>query len=280
MKQFQGRISRETFRLKFSIFLIFLGILTFIIIKLGEQGKYEEEFNFGEMIIGFSITLSLIYCLYKMLGYFSQRIHDFDFSLWHSLLLLILLIFPPLFFIVICALGFILYFVKGNPGKNKFGNDPYGISSEFIHDTLPNTVTKVFKSTSLSASEVISKKIESVSKQANISFTTANITNHNWTLLNESPYKEVTYIFRKNNELLISRDGSIKRCKYEFVIDNNSILISNEKETVIYKIVVSRDDFFILNRYSTEQILFFANRTKFEKFIKNEILKEAKKYAP
>lgn len=153
--------------------------------------------------------------------------------------------------------------VKSNTKKNI--NTPIGSVMDYMNASVS------------SVQHHLSKKANDIGNKSNIQLTINNLTNYNWTLLNNTAYQEITYIFRKNGELLVSKDGNIERCQYEFIIDNNSILITDKDKTEIYNVLVLQDDFFMLNKYSSEEILYFANKTKFQNFVKEEILRQAER---
>lgn len=153
--------------------------------------------------------------------------------------------------------------VKSNTKKNT--NTPIGSVMDYMNASVS------------SVQHHLSKKVNDIGNKSNIQLTINNLTNYNWTLLNNTAYQEITYIFRKNGELLVSKDGNIERCQYEFIIDNNSILITDKDKTEIYNVLVLQDDFFMLNKYSSEEILYFANKTKFQNFVKEEILRQAER---
>lgn len=153
--------------------------------------------------------------------------------------------------------------VKSNTKKNI--NTPIGSVMDYMNASVS------------SVQHHLSKKANDIGNKSNIQLTINNLTNYNWTLLNNTAHQEITYIFRKNGELLVSKDGNIERCQYEFIIDNNSILITDKDKTEIYNVLVLQDDFFMLNKYSSEEILYFANKTKFQNFVKEEILRQAER---
>jgi hypothetical protein len=62
------------------------------------------------------------------------------------------------------------------------------------------------------------------------------IFNKSWVLVDEDSNLKIVYRFRqKNDEILISVDGSAKRGTWEFLEDGKSIIIEVEQETKIFK---------------------------------------------
>ena len=101
------------------------------------------------------------------------------------------------------------------------------------------------------------------------------ITNCSWILTNEIN-DDVLYTFLNNNELLITINGYVKRANYELIIDNNSILITIDNITQHYNLINVRNDFLILNKVSSDEILFFANQTKFKDELKSIVYKDVR----
>lgn len=58
--------------------------------------------------------------------------------------------------------------------------------------------------------------------------------NQHWVLLNECHLGKTVYIFRANNDLLLSKDGKVERAKWEY-LGNQSLLIDRKDETLLFK---------------------------------------------
>lgn len=86
----------------------------------------------------------------------------------------------------------------------------------------------------------------------------------------------ILYTFLNNNELLITTNGFVKRANYELIIDNNSILITIDGIIQYYNLVNMRNDYLLLNKVSSNEILFFANQTKFKDELKAIIYRNAR----
>ena len=102
-----------------------------------------------------------------------------------------------------------------------------------------------------------------------------NKNNNNYDQHNEIN-DDVLYTFLNNNELLITINGYVKRANYELIIDNNSILITIDNITQHYNLINMRNDFLILNKVSSDEILFFANQTKFKDELKSIVYKDVR----
>lgn len=59
------------------------------------------------------------------------------------------------------------------------------------------------------------------------------LTNQHWVCIDELSNKTV-YIFRSNNDLLISTNGKVEKAKWEY-LGNKSLLIDRKEETYLFK---------------------------------------------
>ena len=117
-----------------------------------------------------------------------------------------------------------------------------------------------------------------IKKTAQRSIGKSYLTGCSWMLINNNDSENIIFTFRSNNELLVTKNGIVERKNYELIVDNNSILISQNEITEHYDIVNIQDDFLFINKLSTNSILVFANQTKFKDMIKSEINKQARNY--
>lgn len=94
----------------------------------------------------------------------------------------------------------------------------------------------------------------------------------NLTLLTEQQWVAVdfisgtkrVYVFRKNNDLLVSTDGQVERGKWDF-IGNNSLLLDIEKATYLLRHVFIDENILALKVDSKEEYLLFLNESKFDR---------------
>ena len=93
----------------------------------------------------------------------------------------------------------------------------------------------------------------------------------NWYLDNDE--LNVIYTFRSGGEILITEQGIVKKGNYEFIVDNNSIIITSDGTSKMFHIENIKNDIFILKELANNSILTFYNQTK----IKDNIVKEIKK---
>ena len=126
----------------------------------------------------------------------------------------------------------------------------------------------------LNSNNVVSNELKKLRKYTEKNITKSYITGCSWILTNVQD-KNILYTFRDNSDLLITTNGIVEKCSYELIIDSNSILITKGLITAHYDILNIHDDFIFLNKVSTEQILVFANKTKFKDMVKSKILTQA-----
>lgn len=60
------------------------------------------------------------------------------------------------------------------------------------------------------------------------------LTNQHWVVLDEISKSKSVYIFRSNNELLISQNGKVNRARWEY-LGHKSLLIDIGEETYLFK---------------------------------------------
>lgn len=93
----------------------------------------------------------------------------------------------------------------------------------------------------------------------------------NWLLDNES--LNLIFTFRNGGELLITEDGIVKKGQFEFIVDNNSIIITADGISKMFHIENIKNNVFILKDLSDNNLLIFYNQTK----IKDSFVKEARR---
>lgn len=107
----------------------------------------------------------------------------------------------------------------------------------------------------------------------------ALITSKPWVLLDEDINRKDVYFFRSKKELLISSNGKIQKCRWEYLGHNNliienkneSILLKNAffEETILGLKIDGKDDYMLLvdqklyedNNGSLKNIIAFINET-------------------
>lgn len=103
---------------------------------------------------------------------------------------------------------------------------------------------------------------------------TSLLFNNHWVLVNETNSKNKLYIFRDNNELIISEDGKVDVALWRY-LGKNTLLIENEKEKNLYKHEFFDQNLIAIKIRDDQNYSFFVNEEKFDQGLnsENEILK-------
>jgi hypothetical protein len=97
------------------------------------------------------------------------------------------------------------------------------------------------------------------------------LTNQHWVYIDEVLSNKTVYIFRTNNELLISTNGKVEKAKWEH-LGNKSILIDKISESFLFKHGFFDENILALKIDSSEEYAVFVNENKYEGEL-NSILK-------
>ncbi len=114
------------------------------------------------------------------------------------------------------------------------------------------------------------------------------LTNQHWVVIDELKNSKVVYIFRNNNELLISNNGNVEKAKWEY-LGHNTLLIDKNSSSYLFKQGFFDENIIALKVDSKDEYAFLINESKYdgeinsiEKVIdflrKNYIEPETKKY--
>jgi hypothetical protein len=89
------------------------------------------------------------------------------------------------------------------------------------------------------------------------------LTNQHWISLDEIGQTKLVYIFRENNQLLISDNGIIKKGTWEY-LGNQSLLIETNQGCFLLKNCFFDQNIIAFKFDSANKYTFFINETKFE----------------
>jgi DNA-binding Xre family transcriptional regulator len=89
------------------------------------------------------------------------------------------------------------------------------------------------------------------------------LTNQHWVVFDGITDNKNVYIFRENNELLISLNGKVEKAKWEY-LGNNSLLIDKKDESFLFKHGFFDENVLALKVDSKEEYAFLVNETKYE----------------
>ncbi|EKF54416.1 hypothetical protein I215_12328 [Galbibacter marinus] len=98
-------------------------------------------------------------------------------------------------------------------------------------------------------------KIKEYSKKLNV---LTNFVDKYWILLNEEDNTKLVYIFRGNNELLISLNGIVNKGKWEY-LGKDSLLIEKENQTFLFRHGFLDDNIFVLKVDGKNEYAFFMD---------------------
>jgi len=90
----------------------------------------------------------------------------------------------------------------------------------------------------------------------------SQLTNKHWVVIDEESNIKTVYIFRLNNELLISSNGKVTKGKWEYV-GNNSLLIDIGKESYLFKQGFYDETFIALKIDNANEFAFLVNEKNY-----------------
>lgn len=108
------------------------------------------------------------------------------------------------------------------------------------------------------------------------------LTNQHWVSLGDIDQTKRVFIFRANNQLLISDNGIVEKGSWEY-LGNQSLLLDTKSESYLLKHGFFDENVIALKLDSTDSYAFFVNETKYHgelnnigdvlKFLENKYLK-------
>lgn len=91
----------------------------------------------------------------------------------------------------------------------------------------------------------------------------AKLTNQHWVSLSEIEDSKKVYIFRDNNQLIISDNGIVEKGSWEF-LGNNTILLETKNISLLLKHGFFDENVIALKIDSTDSYIFFVNENKYD----------------
>ena len=88
------------------------------------------------------------------------------------------------------------------------------------------------------------------------------LTNQHWVLIENIENRKTVFIFRSNNQLLISNDGQVEKAKWEY-LENNSLLIDSVNGTHLFKHGFFDENLLALKLDSKNEYAIFINENKY-----------------
>lgn len=89
------------------------------------------------------------------------------------------------------------------------------------------------------------------------------LTNQHWVSIDNMLSNKTVYIFRSNNELLVSTNGKVEKAKWEY-LGNKSLLIDKETDSYLFKHGFFDENVLALKVDSSEEYAVFVNENKYE----------------
>lgn len=93
--------------------------------------------------------------------------------------------------------------------------------------------------------------------------------NQEWVLINGIEDAKAMYIFKPNNELVISSNDHVIKTRWSF-INSNFLSITTEDGIVLIKAFYKDKDVLVLNQKASEDYSFFINATNYKTGINNK----------
>lgn len=94
------------------------------------------------------------------------------------------------------------------------------------------------------------------------------LTNQHWVTLDELMQAKRVFIFRADNQLLISTNGIVERGRWEY-LGNQSLLIETKQGSYLLKHGFFDENILALKMDSTDSYIFFINETKYRSELNN-----------
>jgi hypothetical protein len=89
------------------------------------------------------------------------------------------------------------------------------------------------------------------------------LTNQHWVVMDEIDKTKNVYIFRKNNELLVSSNGEVEKGRWEY-LGNNSLLIDKKDKSYLFKHGFFDENVLALKIDGIEEYAFLVNENKYD----------------
>lgn len=96
----------------------------------------------------------------------------------------------------------------------------------------------------------------------------STLTGQHWVSLGEIEHRKTVYIFRPNNQLLISENGIVKKGTWEY-LGNQSLLLETENNSFLLKHGFVDENILALKLDSEDRYVMFINESKYGKDLNN-----------
>ena len=89
------------------------------------------------------------------------------------------------------------------------------------------------------------------------------LTSQHWVSIDNIHSSKIVFIFRENNELIVSNNGVVEKAKWEFM-GNNSILVDRPSGSFLYKHGFFDENILALKMDSSDEYAVFVNENKYD----------------
>jgi hypothetical protein len=89
------------------------------------------------------------------------------------------------------------------------------------------------------------------------------LTNQHWVVVDEIANSKTVYIFRSNNELLISKNGEVEKAKWEY-LGNNSLLLDLKDKSYLFRHGFFDENLLALKIDGKEEYALLVNESRFD----------------
>jgi len=89
------------------------------------------------------------------------------------------------------------------------------------------------------------------------------LTNQHWVVIDDIVNNKNVYIFRTNNDLLISQNGKVEKARWEY-LGNNSLLIDKKEESYLFKHGFFDENILALKVDGKDEYAFLINENKYD----------------
>jgi hypothetical protein len=90
------------------------------------------------------------------------------------------------------------------------------------------------------------------------------LTNQHWVVVDEIANSKTVYIFRSNNELLISKNGEVEKAKWEY-LGNNSLLLDLKDKSYLFRHGFFDESVLALKIDGKDEYALMVNESQFDK---------------
>lgn len=91
----------------------------------------------------------------------------------------------------------------------------------------------------------------------------SQLKNNHWVCINDTSEKKIVYIFRSNNELLISENGIVQKASWE-LLSQSSLIISTNEKSFLFKQAFQDDSFMALCLDNHNEFAIFFKENLFQ----------------